>query len=73
MGTNVRTNEERTKVNPKVHRLRRETKNQTIPMNQSEEKWEKHHFLAFLRGLRGIRGHYEFSQKYENSQIVGIT
>ena len=34
----------------------RETKNGTIPMNQSEEKWEKPHFKAFLRGLRGIRG-----------------
>ena len=44
-----------TEVNPKVHRLRRETKNQTIPKNRSEEKWEKPHFHAFLRGLRGIR------------------
>ena len=48
--TNVRT-----EATPKVHRLRRETKNQTIPMNQSEEKWEKPHFYAFLRGLRGIK------------------
>ena len=39
-----------------LQRLRRETKNQTIPMNQSEEKLRKPHFLAFLRGLRGIRG-----------------
>ena len=53
--TNVWTNG-RTEANPKVHRLRRETKNQTIPMNQSEEKWEKPHFKAFLRGLRGIIG-----------------
>ena len=46
----------RTEANPKVHRLRRETKNQTISVNQSKEKWEKPHFQAFLRGLRGIRG-----------------
>ena len=44
MGTNVRT-DGRTEANPKVHRLHRETKNQTIPVNQSEEKWEKPHFL----------------------------
>ena len=36
--------DERMEVTPKVHRLRRETKNQTILMNQSEEKWEKPHF-----------------------------
>ena len=34
----------RMEVKPKVHRLRQETKNQTIPMHQSEEKWEKPHF-----------------------------
>ena len=27
-----------------LQRLRRETKNQTIPMKKSEEKWEKPHF-----------------------------
>ena len=27
-----------------LQQLRRETKNQTIPANQSEEKWEKPHF-----------------------------
>ena len=37
MGTNIRT-DERTEVNPKVHRLRRETKNQIIVMNQGEYK-----------------------------------
>ena len=31
-------------------------KYQIIPMNQSEEKWEKPHFKAFLGGLRQIRG-----------------
>ena len=31
------------------------------------------HILVILRGLRGIRGDSEFSQKYENSQFVGIT
>ena len=33
----------------------RETKNQIIPMNQSEEKSEKPHFLPFVRGLDGIK------------------
>ena len=37
----------RTEANPKVHRLRRETKNQIIPMNQSEEKWKKLIFKPF--------------------------
>ena len=46
---------ERTEVNQKVHRLRRETKNQTITINQSEEKLRKPHSLAFLRGLEGIK------------------
>ena len=32
-----------------------------------------HPFDTILRGLRGIRGYLEFSQKYENSQFVGIT
>ena len=36
----------RTEATPKVHRLGRETKNETIPMNQSE-KWEKPHFKPF--------------------------
>ena len=29
------------------------SKYQNIPMNKSEEKLRKPHFLAFLRGLRG--------------------
>ena len=37
-----------------LQRLRRETKNQTIPMNQSKEKWEKPHFYAFLRRFGGL-------------------
>ena len=32
------------------------SKNQNIPMNKSEGKLKKPHFLPFLRGLRGIRG-----------------
>ena len=32
------------------------SKNQNIPMNKSEEKLRKPHFLAFLRGLRGLEG-----------------
>ena len=55
MGTNVHT-DRRTEANPKVHRLRQETKNQTIPMNQSEEKWEKPHFLWDWEVLKGIKG-----------------
>ena len=27
-------------------------KNQTIPIHQSEENWEKSHFYAFLRVLK---------------------
>ena len=46
MGTNVRMNV-RTEVNPKVHRLRRETKNQKLPMNQSEESGENLIFMPF--------------------------
>ena len=38
---------ERTEVNPKVHRLHRETKNQTIPINQSKEKCENLIFMPF--------------------------
>ena len=33
-----------TEANPKVHRLRRETKNQAILIHQSEEKWDKTNF-----------------------------
>ena len=33
-----------------------ETKNWTIPMNQSEEKWEKPHFLGDCEVLKGIKG-----------------
>ena len=40
------------KVLPK---LQFSSKNQTIPMYKSKEKLRKPHFLAFLRGLRGIR------------------
>ena len=57
--TNGRTNgrtDERTRLLRSQRPVGRETKNQTIPMNRSEEKLRKPHFLAFLRGLRGIRG-----------------
>ena len=44
-----------TEANPKVHRLRRETKNRTIPVNQSEEKWE---YIIFeeIKARGGSRG-----------------
>ena len=41
-------------------------------MKQSEEKSKKPHFLAFLRGLRGISGIKIFPKKHGNSQFVGI-
>ena len=33
-----------------------ETKNQTIPVNQSEEKWENLIFEGIKGGLKGIKG-----------------
>ena len=60
------------------------SKNQNIPMNNSEEKLRKPHFFAFLRGLRGIKNWSKISklamcryyldwlycQKIENSDVA---
>ena len=40
-------------------------------MNKSEEKWEKPHFQAFLRGLRGLKGDYKFAKQFKNWHCVG--
>ena len=45
------------------------SKNQTIPMKQSEEKWEKPNFKAFLRGLRVIRGIKKFPKNYKIANV----
>ena len=52
MDTYERTDEQ-TEVNPKVHRLRRETKNQTIQIHLSEEKWENL-ILSLLKRIKGV-------------------
>ena len=45
------------------------SENQTIPMNQSEEKWEKPHFEDFLRGLRGLKGIKTFPNNFQIANV----
>ena len=57
----------RTELNPKAHRLRRETKNRTFPINQSTEKSRKPHILtkpSFFRIQRLARDAGSLDQSY---------